>query len=431
MATGLYPHNTNLWTNRRYVLPKSSATWTEVVKEQGYSMSVFGKTHLHTHSVADLRDHEDVIRACGFDTIDEIAGPRASARVMTHMTERWKSLGLLEKYRADYRDRFQVKPHTVRPSVLPFEEYADVYVAQQAKRYLKDYQGKEPWFCWLSFGGPHEPWDTPEPHASMYRPSTMPPPLTPGEEVAGRPMGHLDTLVGRRSGSDEYHSSVAPPIDDAPVHHPEFEEGDVANMRANYAGNVTLIDEQIGEVLECIEARGELENTVIVFTSDHGEMNGDHGLIYKENFLEGAVKIPLIVRTPESLKASRGLRTCSRFVEWFDVGPTLVELAGGQIPYRQFARSLVPVLSDTNPDHRSDSLSEIWGEHMIVNDRWKMVINTDGEPYMLFDRRNDPAEQRNLAGSKESRDVETALKLRILERIATSHINEGSAGITT
>ena len=104
---------------------------------------------------------------------------------------------------------------------------------------------------------------------------------------------------------------------------PTFEPGEIGRLRANYAGNVTLIDDQIGEILDAIEARGELENTIIVHTSDHGEMNGDYGLIYKSNFLNGAVRIPLLVRTPDTLR----LQTpptgtiCESPVEWIDIGP--------------------------------------------------------------------------------------------------------------
>ena len=431
MATGLYPHNTNVWNNIRYVLPDNSSTWTEVIKRAGYRTSVFGKTHLHTHTIDDLREREHVLRSCGFDVIDEIAGPRASARVMSHMTEHWQESGLLEKYREDFKDRFATKPHVVRPSVLPLELYADVYVADRAIEHLESYDRPEPWFCWLSFGGPHEPWDTPEPYASMYDPSSMPKPIGPVEGAEGkprgcvdRPKGYLDVLLDRRNTEGEYQSRIAP-RNEAPVHRPDFEPGDVEQMRANYAGNVTLIDEQIGRVLRLLEGRGELDNTVIVFTSDHGEMNGDHGLIYKENFLNSAVRVPLIVRTPDTLKKKSQRKRSDSFVEWFDVGPTLVEFAGGKIEYRQFARSLVPVIAGEAEIHRTDALSEIWGEHMIVNDQWKMAINTKGKPYMLFNVVDDPHEQINLAGQRRYRDIEDRLRLRILERITGSHLNEG------
>ena len=108
----------------------------------------------------------------------------------------------------------------------------------------------------MSFGGPHEPWDAPEPYASRYDPAAMPAPVpraaTTGQD---RPRGLLDQKLA-----------------DGGV---PFEPGDVARLRANYAGNVTLIDDQIGDVLRVVEERGELDRTVVAFVSDHGEMNGD------------------------------------------------------------------------------------------------------------------------------------------------------------
>lgn len=427
LATGLYPHNTNVWTNIRCILPDSSLTWTEAIQREGYNMSVFGKTHLHTHTIDDLRTREHVLQSCGFEVIDEIAGPRASAFVMTNMTELWQKKGLLERYREDYEERFATRPHLVRPSTLPLEYYADVYVADRAVEYLESYDRSEPWFCWLSFGGPHEPWDAPEPYASMYDPASMPKAIGPPKSSVpaasmNRPTGHLDVLMNNPHAKEEYQSRIAPKGKPY-THYPDFLPGEIESMRANYAGNITLIDDQIGRVLHLLEERGELENTVIAFTSDHGEMNGDHGLIYKENFLNGAVRVPLIVRTPETLKDPSMQKNCGGFAELFDIGPTLVELAGGQIDYRQFAKSLMPVICGTTESHRSEALSEIWGEHMVADDQWKIVINTDGEPYLLFNVQDDPNEEDNLAGQYP--EIENTLRLRILERIACSHLNEG------
>ena len=135
----------------------------------GYRTSLFGKTHLHPHR-GDLRDREHLLNSWGIDDVNEIGGPRASATVMSHMTALWEEKGLLEAYREDYRERFANKPHVARPSVLPLEMYADVYVGQQAKTYIENFEHDQPWFCWVSFGGPHEPWDAPEPYASMYDP---------------------------------------------------------------------------------------------------------------------------------------------------------------------------------------------------------------------------------------------------------------------
>lgn len=404
LATGLYPHNTGVWNNMGHTLLAETPTWMQAMRAAGYRTSLFGKTHLHPHS-GDLRDREGLMNAYGLDDVNEIGGPRASARTLSHMTAMWEEKGAWEAYRADYRERFSTKPHLVRPSTLAFEDYADVYVGQQAKQYLQNYDRQEPWCCWVSFGGPHEPWDTPEPYASMYDPETMPPAI-PRPPVGERPHGHLDRLMQRMN--------------------PKFEPGEIGRLRANYAGNVTLIDDQIGEIIEAIAARGELDNTVIVHTSDHGEMNGDYGLIYKSNFLNGAVRIPLLVRTP---KASGSQTTptgslCDSPVEWIDIGPTLVELAGGELAHRQFGKSLCPVLMQPESEHRDFAISEIEGEIMLLNQEWKAALNANGEVYLLFDVQNDPNETENLAGRPEVADIETALRLQILERLVQTQLRK-------
>jgi len=282
----------------------------------------------------------------------------------------------------------------VRPSTLALEEYADVYVGQQAKTYLQNYDRDQPWFCWVSFGGPHEPWDTPEPYASRYRPEDMPDPVVAPNGDIGRPRGVLDDRLGKKKNV--------------------FEPGEEKKMRANYAGNVTLIDDQIGDILSVIEARGELDNTVIVLVSDHGEMNGDYGLIYKENFLNGAVRVPLLVRTPQMVQAKMKGRICDSPVEWMDVGPTLVALAGGELTHQQFGKSLCPTLDRVDTEHRTEAISEYGGEVMLLNREWKCALNREGQVYLLFHVTDDPQEVNNLAGRSEVADVERAWRLRIL-----------------
>ena len=82
---------------------------------------------------------------------------------MSNITAKWQELGLLETYRQDYADRFKDKPWVARPSPLPLEWFLDSYVGRTAREWLEAYDKPEPWFCWVSFGGPHEPWDAPEP----------------------------------------------------------------------------------------------------------------------------------------------------------------------------------------------------------------------------------------------------------------------------
>ena len=212
LATGRYPHDHGVWRNGTYTLPPEQPTWMTGVREAGYATSVFGKTHLHPHS-GDLRDRVELLHAYGFDHVDEIAGPRASVNCRSNLTDRWEEAGVWEAYRRDMRERFRDKAWVARPSVLPLELYADTYVGQQAASYLRSYRDEKPWFCWVSFGGPHEPWDAPEPYASRYRPEDMPPPLEFRDLAGGkRATGVLDKrmAVGR-----------------------DLSASDVARMRAN------------------------------------------------------------------------------------------------------------------------------------------------------------------------------------------------------
>jgi choline-sulfatase len=407
LATGLYPHNTGVWTNVTTTMPADTPTWMKALRDAGYRTSLFGKTHLHPHE-GDLRDREHLVHAYGLDDVDEIGGPRASAIVGSHMTDAWREAGFLDAYRQDYRERFANKPHVVRPSVLPLDLYADVWVGQRAREYLEAYDRDEPWFCWVSFGGPHEPWDTPKPWADKYEPEDMPPPIPRPAEDQPRPKGTLDANLAR------------------PVLNPVFEEGEAQRMRADYAGNISLIDDQIGQILQAIEARGELDNTVIVFSSDHGEMNGDWGLIYKMNFLNGAVRIPLLVRTPETKGSTLAGTVHPSPAEWIDIGPTFADAAGVELGHYQFGRSLLPALDGSA--HREMAVSEFAGECMILNDTWKMAVNRAGETYLLFNLHEDPDETRNLAALPEMKGVEDDLRLELFSHIMRTQIQERAPG---
>lgn len=399
-ATGQYPHNTGIWQNCPHVLAPEQGTWMQAVRAAGYRTSLFGKTHLHPTS-GDLREVEHELHAYGWDDVDEIPGPRAAANCWSHMTARWEAKGFWKAYREDYAERFANKPWVARPSPLPLEEFADVYVGQRAKEYLQAYDGEEPWCCTVSFGGPHEPWDTPEAYAARYEPAGMPAPRTFPEDRGERPRGRLDAMRER-----------------APNPSPQ----EIAAMRANYAANVELIDAQIGEILEVIRARGEWEQTAVLFTSDHGELNGDAGMIYKSNFLGGAVEVPMIARFPDMPEAVRGTRN-STPVEWHDAGATLVELAGATLGHTQFARSLMPVLRGEASRVRHYAISELCGEVCIQTEGWRMALNNEGRPYLLLDRVNDPEETVNLAGSAEHVDVRRELSARVLEFFVQTQVH--------
>ena len=340
-----------------------------------------------------------MLEAYGFDVVNEITGPHAACKSRTYMTERWAEKGLLDAFAKDIKRRG--KTPFAEPSPLPLEEYYDVYVGNCGVDYLKNYNGDKPWFCHVSFGGPHEPWDSPEPYASMYSKEDMPAPR-PAMQNANpeRPRGETDF----RMHKPQIHCTPDKALE----------------IRADYSGNCTLIDEMIGRIVDVIKSRGEWENTVVLFTSDHGEMNGDQEFVNKRTFLDGALNIPLVIRTPETI-GKGGVKT-DALVSLIDVGPTLIELCGGSIDYPQCGRSLCGVLDGSCEKPRDYVLSELSGEIMYMDEEWKALVNVHGEIYMLFDRKNDPEEQFNLAASDAARETENMLRAKIMKAIAENII---------
>jgi arylsulfatase len=375
LALGLYPHQTGVWQNDVFTLNPECPNWMQAIERSGYRTSLFGKTHLHPHQ-GDLRERLSLMHAYGLQVVDETPGPHAATHVLSHMTQSWQEQGLWERYREDVAGRVHSKRHLVRPSVLGAEHHYDVYVGRQAASHLAGLDGQEPWFCWVSFGGPHEPWDAPEPYASLYERTDIGPPIPRmrGQERTG---GLL-----RRAFDSGYYS-------------PPLQPEEVRALRTNYAGKVTLIDEQIGAILEVLRRRRELDRTLIVFSSDHGEMNGDQGLLYKANFLDPVLQVPLIVHPPLRDNASGG-RELSVTAELMDVGATLVDYAGGSLAGPSRARSLRPLIEGRAETHREFAVSEFLGHTAIVDARWKIEFGPDHRPTLLLDRAIDPLEQINL-----------------------------------
>lgn len=376
LATGLYPHQFGVDRNLRCSLNPDVPNWMQAIAAAGYSTSLFGKSHFHP--TADLRDRLDLMHSYGFQVVNETAGPRALAGLACNLTDLWNEHGVLEAYRQDLKERLDSRPFVPRPTPLPLDLYYDRYVGRVASEHLERTTKDQPWFCCVSFGGPHEPWDAPEPYASMYAPDSMPLP-----KPRMRRDGHRRSLIDALYESRETN--------------PDLSLAEVAAMRANYAGSVTLIDEEIGNLIDLVESRGQLEHTLIVFTSDHGEMNGDYELVYKANFYDPAVKVPLIIVPPEHPESNYG-RVLDTLVELLDVGATLTDYAGALYPERAFGSSL---RAQIEGNHVSENLTTIVSEFAahtcIITEDLKVEFDAELNAVLGFDRINDPNELTDIS----------------------------------
>jgi choline-sulfatase len=182
----------------------------------------------------------------------------------------------------------------------------------------------------------------------------------------------------------------------------ELTEHDVRRARHGYYASLSYVDEKIGEVLDALEACGLADDTVVLLTSDHGDLLGEHGLFFKMSFREHACRVPLLVRAPGCEP-----RLVHEPVSLVDVLPTLADLARAGFSTELAApvdgRSLVPLLGGAAEDPDATVVGEYLGECvpapmvMIRRGRWKFV-HMPGDPDQLFDLEADPHELRNLAG---------------------------------
>ena len=148
-------------------------------------------------------------------------------------------------------------------------------------------------------------------------------------------------------------------------------------------------------------------------------MNGDQGLLYKANFLDPVIQLPLVVRPPASSGVRPGRRV-DTVAELMDVGATLVDYAGGRLPAPSLARSLRAVIEGETAACRDVAVCEFRGHTAVVDSDWKLEVDPDGEPVLLFDRRRDPAEQEDVLGDARHAGVVAALRERLAEHVAAT-----------
>ena len=403
LVKGLYPHNSNCWMDPD-CMEGGADTVMQRLRTAGYRTCLVGKAHFYQQENVDLKPFERFMHGLGFEDLFETGGSWSNVGADTIYDDYLRAQGnglatrLYEYYR--YLDRLSdvERRFLAEPSPLPTEHVLDSFIGRTAVDYIRDYDDDRPSFLFVGFQGPHEPWDAPEPYASMYDPDTMPDP------VPELPLGeHLSAAARNYACYAQYFQPDDP--------------RKIKEVRANYGGKITLIDDWVGRILAAYEERGWLDNTVVILACDHGDMLGDLNRISKSMFFENCIRVPLIIRAPA---ASAPGRVFDGFVELVDLYPTLLETAGLPVPPYRDGISLLPVLRGEADHVRDDVLGEVHVHTMLRTERWKLVLSSAGDTVQLFDLVADPLEQRNLAGHPDCRDAEGALRDRLLRRLLGS-----------
>lgn len=428
LMNGRYVCEHGIWANGVFNADCQDPSFVRNIKDAGYHTCAFGKLHLYEHDSEKpyvMDDYIPYYHKWGFEEVHEYySGTAASCIGDSAYTQHLAERGLADDYRkylaayirsyyapatysrfpqslmalVDQGDgsdsHLQRRIWAEPPSSLPAKDHLDSFTGKKAKEWIKTYDGKKPFFLMVGFPGPHDPYDSLLEYRAMYHPDKL------AAGITGRPDPPISSLVQKKLKDVDLEAMTAE---------------QKKQLWIQYFGKISLIDAHIGELVTALKEKGIYDNTWIIYTSDHGEMLGDHGLLGKRVFYEEAVHIPLIIRPPQGStgRRYRGLTDC------FDVTATLLDVAGAEPLEQIHGKSLLPVVHQPattgaqSPPGKEAVFSEVLGYSMLRTSRYKLIIETrSGKMEALYDMAEDPHELNNLIFDPSSQGVYNTLMER-------------------
>ncbi len=375
--TGLPPHKTGCVDN--IPMPQNQASFMQRLQAVGYQTHGVGKMHFTPDSRKlwgfDRRDYSEEIsndqddfveylRAQGYGHVEDVHGVRS------------------EYY------------YIPQPSQLPAHLHHSHWVADRSLAFLQARDPHRPFLLWSSFIKPHPPFENPTPWNKLYRAAEMPRPLRPQNyEQALTFWNHVQNRYKYRDGG--------------------FDDQLLRTMRAAYYGCISFIDYNIGRILAGL---GEaIDNTLILFSADHGEFLGDYGSFGKRAMLDVAARVPMLARWPGHFAA--GTR-CETPTSLLDLWPTMLAAAGDPSPQVDGeGDDLRRVAVQTEPRYVYSQFSQRQtGVYLITDDRWKYSYSAADERAWLYDLHRDPHESHNLVANPLYQAERSRLEAALLER---------------
>jgi choline-sulfatase len=274
--------------------------------------------------------------------------------------------------------------YEARPYALPERLHPTRWTADTAVEFLQNYRRSEPFFLKVSFARPHSPYDPPGRFFEMYENANIP-----------------EAFIGSWAERHAQRGVKLPPD----TWRGDLGKEQVRRSRQGYYGSITFVDEQIGQILEVLEKRGWIENTLILYASDHGDMTGDHHLWRKTYAYEASARIPMLLRWPASMAPSKRGQILKQPVELRDILPTLFDAARISIDVQRFeGGSLLDLVRGKTAGWREYidlehdlcySRENHW--NALTDGRFKYIFHTLNGEQQLFDLENDPEECHDLS----------------------------------
>ncbi len=353
------------------------------VTAAGYQTCLIGKTHWHTHPT---------FRA-GFETMISLHR-LAGARI---------------KHNGAWGDGTGLGGNECHPVLnhLPPELQSTNWLVEQSLEFVRYRDRTQPFFLWLSINDPHPPFSTYEPYYSMYDSDDIPEPVMPEWASDAKAPYSLYRNRLARNGKP-------------------MRPNEVRKMRGVYYGIISNIDFQLGRLFGLLQLEGLWEDTMVIFTSDHGEMLGDFGGQAKGEFFDSTAQVPFIVKPAKDMQNQVGVVRDS-LVTLSDLYPTICETASAQVPGDVTAKSMVPLITGEKEQIREYLYGQIDDSYMGHDGRYKYLYFKDDGTELVFDVSYDRADAENLSG-----DVALTSSLRnrfteYAEGIGSDVLNEDGA----
>lgn len=395
MITGMYADRIGCGSNADSMPPEAHPTLMSYLSASGYRTHGVGKCHFTPNPWAPR----------GFqsrDTSEEIANdPEGDDFLQFVEAEGFSHV---------------LEPHGVRgemyyipqPSQLPARLHHSTWVADRSIDFIeRERRSDQPWYLFAGFIHPHPPFAPPSPWHKLYRAPEMPMPYLPDNAA------ELLCFVNRFQNRYKYRDNG-------------LDLNLVRCLRAYYFACVSFVDHQVGRILASLEATGELDNTLIVFTSDHGELLGDFGSFGKRSFHEASQRIPLIARLPGCFAPGE---RCEAPASLVDLLPTFLQAAGADLPPEIDGMDLAALAKG---EARGSPVFFHYGsgDHAIfggVDENWKYAWSAPDAREYGFDRTEFP-ERQNLAGSSPTPAGLKDLRQSVLNRAAGFPFSQGNVG---
>jgi arylsulfatase A-like enzyme len=407
--TGRWSHHHGVITNE-IVLRDDIPTLGSVVRAAGYQAAFVGKWHLGGNmyvtsdkdkwSLRRVENSEDY----AFDRLGPWRGGEDEPQ--GGFLDKW--VGGWRQYQDYLRGvglgKFgQIGCHNMAPSGpddthaysrVPAVHHEAAFLAGEAEKFIRQQRDPTKPFCLvLSIYGPHHPVAPPKPWDTMYDPRAVPLPENFRDELGGKPLSQRDDVQCRQAG--------------------RWSEAQFRDYIARYWGYCSYIDDQVGRVVKALDDEKILDNTIVVYTTDHGDMLAAHGFVFKlGSGYDELMRVPLVIRYPKAIRPGQ----TDALVQNIDLLPTLLELCRIAVPPQVDGRSFAGLLAGKATAFRDQVVTVMLRTIMLATRDWKLVYTNcrqTGAFLELYDRHQRPLEVDNRAGRAADAEAFRAMKARL------------------